>query len=84
MISDEHQQVLDDLKTLNLVRKNTDNNGKQETSTKNDMNWKIKQIQTNLYAQKKRLANIPYENDSDEDSVDPYYSFKGRKAKNFF
>ena len=41
----ERQQFLDDHKTWNLGHKKTGNNGKQETSTKDEMNRNIKQLQ---------------------------------------
>ena len=44
------------------------------------MNFKIKQLQAKLDANKKRLAYIPGVNESDDNSVDPSNSIKRRKA----
>ena len=44
------------------------------------MNQHIRQLQEQLDANNKRLAFLPDGNDSDDNSVDPLESFKGRKA----
>ena len=79
MTSDEHQQILDDLRTCNLVRKKIGENREQAISTKGNMNFQIKQLQAKLDANKKRLAYIPGVNESDDNSVDPSNSIKRRK-----
>ena len=45
LIADEHQQILYGCMTWNLGWKKTCENGKQSTSTKDEINWQIKHLQ---------------------------------------
>ena len=80
LTADERQHILDDRKTYNFIWKNTGKNEGKVTPTKDEMNFKIKHPQANLDANNKRLAPIPDINDSNNNSVDPSKSIKGRKA----
>ena len=73
----ERQQILDYCKTWNLGQENTGDNSKKATSTKDEINLKIKQLQSNLDSNKKRLASLPDGNDFNDNSVYPYDPIKG-------
>ena len=57
------------------------NNRNKATPTKGEMTRHIKQHQAKIDANMKRLAYLPDENESDNNSVEPPKSIKGRKAK---
>ena len=67
--------------TWNLGQKKTYYNRKQATPTKGVINWQIKQLQEKINTNKKLLEYLPYENDSDKNSVDCYDQIKERKSK---